>query len=243
MHAHPGARSRSRGFRRHLRLLTAFSFVTVAITAFAGVAQAAPTQPAPTTYDIHTTATSFSITVHNGSISTNNGVLAIRNNAGATAFQMPLNYRKEYLQFPIDARTSGNSATLIPSRDVARAVPVNPAEVERLRVEAAKQQKTAGPQTKQERDDEALARFNQELSAGLSISSIVGTVLGAIVGGAALCLLAGIPTGFIACLPFVPLGASLGGLVGLALGGGGSLIWSAVNYFNTINSPFVPPKK
>ncbi|MCF3939752.1 glycine zipper family protein [Gordonia tangerina] len=242
MHAHPGTRTRSRGLRRHLRLLTAFSFVTVAITAFAGVAQAAPTQPAPTTYDIHTTATSFSITVHNGSISTNNGVLAIRNNAGATAFQMPLNYRKEYLQFPIDARTSGNSATLIPSRDVARAVPVNPAEVERLRVEAAKQQKAAGPQTKQERDDEALARFNQELSAGLSISSLVGTVLGAIVGGVIGCL-TGLIAAIVGCLPAIPLGASLGGIVGLSLGGGGSLIYSAINYFNTINSPFVPPKK
>lgn len=242
MHAHPGTRTRGRGLRRHLRLLTVFSFVTVAITAFAGVAQAAPTQPAQTTYDIHTTATSFSITVHNGSISTNNGVLAIRNNAGATAFQMPLNYRKEYLQFPIDARTSGNSATLIPSRDVARAVPVNPAEVERLRVEAAKQQKAAGPQTKQERDDEALARFNQELSAGLSISSLVGTVLGAIVGGVIGCL-TGLIAAIVGCLPAIPLGASLGGIVGLSLGGGGSLIYSAINYFNTINSPFVPPKK
>lgn len=106
-------------------------------------------------------------------------------------------------------------------------------------MEAAKQQKAAGPQTKQERDDEALARFNQELSAGLSISSIVGTVLGAIVGGVLGCA-GGIVVG---CLPFIPLGASIGSIVGLALGGGGSLIWAAITYFNTINSPFVPPKK
>ncbi|MDY6808195.1 MAG: glycine zipper family protein [Actinomycetota bacterium] len=211
----------------------------MAITAFAGVAQAAPTQPGPTTYDIHTTASSFSITVHNGSISTNTGVLAIRNNAGATAFQMPLNYRKEYLQFPIDARTSGNTATLIPSRDVARAIPVNPLEVEQLRMQAA--EKVDAPRTKQERDDEALQRFNQELSAGISISSLVGTVLGAIVGGIAGCAL-GLFAAVIGCPFIIPLGASLGGLVGLALGGGGSLIWSAVNYFNTINSPFVPPR-
>lgn len=242
MHSHSGTHTRRPGLRRNLRLISIFSFVTVAITAFAGVAQAAPTQPAPTTYDIHTTASSFSITVHNGSISTDNGVLAIRNNAGATAFQMPLNYRKEYLQFPIDTRTSGDTATLIPSRDVARAVPVDPVEVEKLRVQAAKEQKADGPQTKRERDDEALARFNQELSAGVSISSLVGTVLGAIVGGVAGCLL-GLPLAGLGCLPGIPLGASLGGIAGLALGGGGTLIYSAIQYFNTINSPFVPPKK
>ncbi|MEE3853259.1 glycine zipper family protein [Gordonia sp. LSe1-13] len=238
MNAATGARVSHRGFRAPLRLLTIISLVTVAFTAFAGVAQAVPTRSAPTTYDIHTTPSSFTITVHNGSISTANGVLAIRNSAGATAFQMPLSYRKEYQQFPIDAKTVGNSATLIPSRDLSRANPVNPAEVEPFRVAA---QQVDAPRTKQERDDQALARFNQELSAGITISSLVGTVLGAVIGGAIGCAI-GFPAAGIGCLPGIPLGGSLGGIIGLALGGGGSLIYAAVQYFETINSPFVPPR-
>ncbi|MYR08374.1 glycine zipper family protein [Gordonia sp. SID5947] len=223
--------------RLHLTLLASISLATALITAFAGSVQAAPAKPAPTTYDVAVRAGSFSLTVHNGSISTNSGALVIRNSAGAEKFRMPLAYRKEYQQFPIDARTVGNTATLIPSRNVARSTPVNPVEVEALRVIAANQ--VDAPQTKKERDDQALARFNQELSAGLTISSLVGTVLGAIVGGVLGCA-GGIAVG---CLPFIPLGASIGGIVGLALGGGGSLIGAAIQYFNTINSPFVPPKK
>ncbi|MEE4025149.1 glycine zipper family protein [Gordonia sp. PKS22-38] len=237
MNAATGARVSHRGFRAPLRLLTIISLVTVAFTAFAGVAQAVPTGSAPTTYDIHTTPSSFTITVHNGTISTANGVLAIRNSAGATAFQMPLSYRKEYQQFPIDAKTVGNSATLIPSRDLSRANPVSPAEVEPLRVEAATKQ-VDGPRTKQERDDQALARFNQTLGAGFTIAQLVGTVLGAIVGGVLGCA-GGIVVG---CLPFIPLGAGIGGIIGLALGGGGTLIVAAIQYFETINSPFVPPR-
>ncbi|WP_353507123.1 glycine zipper family protein [Gordonia sp. ABSL11-1] len=179
----------------------------------------------------------MTITVHNGTISAANDTLSIRNATGVEKFRMPLSYRKEYLQFPIDARTAGNSATLIPSRNVARSTPINPVEVDQLRSLAASQ--ADAPTTKRERDDQALARFNQELSAGMSISSIVGTVLGAIVGGVIGCA-GGIVVG---CLPFIPLGASLGGIVGLALGGGGSVIVAAVNYFNTINSPFKPPRR
>ncbi len=227
--------------RYRLFLLTAISLATAAITAFAGVAQAAPTGPAPTTYDIALMGSSFKITVHNGSISTTNGTLLIRNAAGATRFQMPLFYRKEYRQFPIDARTVGNTATLTPIRNVARSTAVNPLEVDALRTVAATHQVDA-PQTKQERDDQALARFNQELSAGISISSLVGTIIGAIVGGVAGCLL-GLFAAIVGCPLIIPLGATFGGLIGLSLGGGGSLISAAIQYFNTINSPFVPPRK
>ncbi|GAB88073.1 hypothetical protein GORHZ_001_00050 [Gordonia rhizosphera NBRC 16068] len=225
--------------RRRLFLLTAISLATAAITAFAGVAQAAPAGPAPTTYDIALMGSSFKITVHNGSISTTNGTLLIRNAAGATKFQMPLFYRKEYQQFPIDARTVGNTATLIPSKDVARSTAVNPVEIEALRVAAAQQ--VDSPRTKQERDDQALARFNQELGAGMSISSIVGVAIGALIGGVLGCV-PGLALAVVGCIPGFLLGASLGSVLGLVLGGGGSLIFSAITYFNTINSPFVPPR-
>lgn len=228
--------------RLHLTVLATISLATALITAFAGSVQAAPAHAAPTTYDVAVGAGSFSLTVHNGSISTNSGALVIRNSAGAEKFRMPLAYRKEYQQFPIDARTVGNTATLIPSRNVARAVPVNPVEVEALRTIAAAQNADA-PRTKQERDDQALARFNQQLSAGITISSLVGTVVGGIIGAVIGCG-AGLPAALVGCLiPGLPLGIAIGSLAGLALGGGGSLIGAGIQYFNTINSPFVPPRR
>ncbi|MGC5257362.1 glycine zipper family protein [Gordonia sp. DT218] len=228
--------------RLHLTFLATISLATALITAFAGSVQAAPAHAAPTTYDVAVGAGSFSLTVHNGSISTNSGALVIRNSAGAEKFRMPLAYRKEYQQFPIDARTVGNTATLIPSRNVARSTPVNPIEVEALRTVAATQVADA-PRTKRERDDQALARFNQMAAAGMTISSIVGVAIGAVVGGLVGCSLGLFAAGIGCILGGIQLGAGLGSIAGLILGGGGSVITAAVQYFNTINSPFVPPKK
>ncbi|MFW0787535.1 glycine zipper family protein [Gordonia sp. CPCC 206044] len=225
--------------RTPLWLLTVISIATVAVTAFAGTAQAAPNPNRPTTYDVSVGGGAFSLTVHNGSISTNSGSLVIRNSAGAEKFRMPLFYRKEYRQFPIDARTVGNKATLIPSRNVARSTPVNPIEVEALRVSAANQVDV--PKTKQERDDQALARFNQVLGAGMTISQIVGIALGAVIGGIVGCV-PGLAIAGVGCIPGFLTGASIGAVVGLLLGGGGTLLIAGIQYFQTINSPFVPPK-
>ncbi len=232
--------------RLRLRILTTISLVTVAITAFAGVAQAAPTTPAPTTYDLHATAASLRITVHNGTISTNNGALEIRNSAGATKFRMPLAYRMEYLQFPIDARTVGTTAILTPSKNPARSIPVvDIAGVNALRTLAAKQQNNPksppkvdpdAPKTRKQRDDRARSEFNTTLAMGMTISQLVGMIIGAIAGGLIGCLI----TIFAACTGVVA-GAGLGGIVGLVLGGGGTLIYAAIQYFDTINAPFVPP--
>ncbi|MFW0797557.1 glycine zipper family protein [Gordonia sp. CPCC 205515] len=231
--------------RRHispqwqLRILAVISFVTVAITTLGGVAHAAPTPTSPVQFRVSTTANTLVVTVDHGSVSTAGGKFAIRNLAGETVFSMPLAYRKEYRQFPIDAHTSGRSATLIPSRDVSRSVAVDPAGVDALRVKAAQ---IVGPQTRQQRDDEALARFSGVLGAGLTISSIVGTALGAIVGGVIGCI-PGLVAALAGCIPGFLTGASIGSVVGLILGGGGSLVGAAIQYFMTITSPFVPQKR
>ncbi|GAB88072.1 hypothetical protein [Gordonia rhizosphera] len=236
--------------RLRLRILTTISLVTVAITAFAGAAQAAPTTPTPTTYDLHATAASLRITVHNGTISTNNGALEIRDSAGITKFRMPLAYRMEYLQFPIDARTVGTTAILTPSKNPARSTPViDIAGVNALRTVAAKQQNNSkstpkatpkvdpdAPKTRKQRDDRARSEFNTTLAMGMTISQLVGMIIGAIAGGLIGCII----TIFAACTGVVA-GAGLGGIIGLVLGGGGTLIYAAVQYFNTINAPFVPP--
>ncbi|MDH3012414.1 MULTISPECIES: glycine zipper family protein [Gordonia] len=229
--------------RKSTRTLVAvaISLATVVITAFAGTAQAAPKQVGPATYDATWNQSSLTLTLHNASASTDNGSLTIRGRNGAELFRMPLAYRLEDRQFPIDARQAGNKVTLIPSRNNARSVQVNPADVERVRGFARHQ--VAAPQTRQERDDQALVRFQQQLSAGTSISSLVGTIVGAIVGGGLACLVFGIAAPVVGCLVGVAPAAAVGGLVGLVIGGGGTLIGAGIHYFNTINSPFTPPKR
>ncbi|ATD72181.1 MULTISPECIES: hypothetical protein [Gordonia] len=233
-----GALSR---IRTRTLVAVAISLATVAITALAGTAQAAPKKPGIPTYDASWNASSLTLTLHNASASTENGALSIRDLSGTELFRMPLAYRSEYLQFPIDAREAGNKVTLIPSKNAARAVPVNPVEVEKVRGIARHQ--VAAPQTRQERDDQALTRFQQQLSAGTSVSSLVGTIIGAIVGGVFACTVLQLAAPVVGCLAGVAPAAAVGGLVGLAIGGGGTLIGAAIHYFNTINSPFTPPKK
>ncbi len=221
-------------------VLAVISLAAVAITAFSGVAQAAPKQPATPTYDASWNASSLTLALHNAKASTENGTLTIRDFSGKELFRMPLAYRLEDRQFPIDARQAGNKVTLIPSRDAARSVKVDAAEVEQLRGIARHQ--VAAPETRQERDDQALARFHQQLQTGMTVSSLIGTVVGGIIGGIVGCAL-GVPAAGIGCLAAIPLGTAAGALIGLTLGGGGTLIGAAIHYFQTINSPFVPPKK
>ncbi len=221
-------------------VLAVISLAAVAITAFSGVAQAAPKQPATPTYDASWNASSLTLALHNAKASTDNGTLTIRDFSGKELFRMPLAYRLEDRQFPIDARQAGNKVTLIPSRDAARSVKVDAAEVEQLRGIARHQ--VAAPETRQERDDQALARLQQQVQTGMTISSLVGTIIGAILGGVIGCV-AGIVAAVVGCLVGVAPAAAVGGMVGLIFGGGGTLIGAAIQYFNTINSPFKAPKK
>ena len=239
MHLDPQGETIPRS-RMRTMVLAVISLAAVAITAFSGVAQAAPKQPATPTYDASWNASSLTLALHNAKASTENGTLTIRDFSGKELFRMPLAYRLEDRQFPIDARQAGNKVTLIPSRDAARSVKVDAAEVEQLRGIARHQ--VAAPETRQERDDQALARFHQQLQTGMTVSSLIGTVVGGIIGGIVGCAL-GVPAAGIGCLAAIPLGTAAGALIGLTLGGGGTLIGAAIHYFQTINSPFVPPKK
>ena len=225
---------------RKKRLSAILVLVTAVVTAFAATAEAAPQRAPAATYDASWNASALTLTVHNASVSTDNGNLTIRDIAGAELFRMPLTYRNEFRQFPIDTRTAGNKVTLIPSRDAARSSALNPTEVEKLRGVA--RHNVAAPQTRQERDDQALTRFQSQLSAGMSIGTLVGTVVGAIVGGVIGCVI-GLVAVVVGCLVGVAPAAAIGGIAGLALGGGGALIAAGVHYFETINSPFTPPRR
>ncbi len=167
--------------------------------------------------------------------------LAIVDDSGVTVARLPLTYRLEYEEFPIAVSITGNSATLTPSRNPAQARALDQTQVDAVRTVAVKKQ-SSPPRTKQERDDQALARFNQQLMAGMTVSTIVGIVLGVVIGAIVGCI-PGLALAGVGCIPGLALGATVGSIVGTVLGGGGSLIVAAWQYFQTINSPFVPPPR
>lgn len=209
-----------------------------------GVTHATPGD-SPVRYTLTTTATSVDLSINNGRIEKRADVVSIKDASGITVLSIPLRYRLEYREYPIIAEVSPHKVSLIPSRDVSKSRAVDPASVDAARKSAARSENSTtsrGPQTRQERDDAALARFNQQLAAGMTVSTLIGTAIGAVVGAIAGCIL-GLPLAGLGCLPGIPLGATLGGLAGTILGGGGVLIVAAIQYFQTINAPFTPPRE
>ncbi|MET9201187.1 glycine zipper family protein [Gordonia sp. NPDC003585] len=180
-------------------------------------------------------ASSVTFALENGSAQVRAGRLTILNRTGTDIGQVPLSYRLENRQFPIAVRVVGRTVTLIPVRDVARSTVLNPRDVARVRGVAGS--KPNRHLTRQERDDQALARFNQQLAAGMSISALVGLTVGAIVGGTVGCLL-GLVAAVVGCLVAVAPAAGVGSVVGTILGGGGTAVIAGFHYFQTITSPF-----
>ena len=218
-----------------IRAIAIISAAVLAIPLLQSTAHAAPSS-ASVHYRLTGGPSSVSLSVAGGTIAREGSDLAIKNGAGKTVFRMALWYRDESLQFPIDAQVTPTSATLVPSRDKLRAHLVDPVQVNAMRSVAAK---AAPPkQTKQQRDNDALDRFNGELSAGMTISSLVGLAVGAVIGGAIGCGLGAALGAGIGCIfPGIETGATIGSIVGVILGGGGTLILAAIQYFQTINSP------
>lgn len=217
------------------RLIAGLAAAVLTIPLVHSIAQAAPPPPS-VHYQLSQTPTGVNLSVSDGSISREGNDVVVKNSAGQALFRMGLRYRSEYLEYPIDAAVSGKSVSLTPSRDVSRAHPLDPRQVNAVRQVAAKQ---APPkQTRQQRDNEALDRFNGVLNAGMTISSLVGLAIGAVVGGIAGCAIAGVTLTPLGCVfAGIPIGAGVGSIVGVILGGGGTLIVAAIQYFQTITSP------
>ncbi len=218
-----------------IRAIAIFAAAVLAIPLLQATAHAAPSSES-VHYRLSAGPSSVSLSVTDGTIAREGSDLVIKNGAGKSLFRMALWYRDEFLELPIDAHVTPTSATLVPSRDKLRAHLADPVQVNAMRAVAAKEAPTK--QTKQQRDNEALTRFNGQLSAGMTISSLVGLGLGAVVGAVVGCGFGAALGAGIGCLfPGIQIGAALGSIVGIILGGGGTLILSAIQYFQTINSP------
>ncbi|PXW35508.1 UNVERIFIED_CONTAM: hypothetical protein DES50_101453 [Williamsia faeni] len=188
-----------------------------AVVTTAGFITAIPANAAPSPTDINYHAeivggNQVVVTTDIGSLRTNNDQLEIVDAAGHVAATVPLFFNLEGRQYPIAANANGRTATLTPVVTPAAATPV------------------AAATTRDERDLQALQKLGTYVSVSVAIGGLVGTIVGAVIG----CLI-DIAT---ACLPGAVTGAGIGGVLGTIAVGGPTLIGAAVEYFNTINSPF-----
>ncbi|MFZ2240956.1 MAG: hypothetical protein WAV90_15700 [Gordonia amarae] len=226
--------------RTVVRVITASVLAVFAMTtAFmsTGGAAAAPA-PKPVSYKLLNTGKGVKMHVGNGTITSDDGWLAINDTAGRKVFTMPLSYSIDKLQFPIDIRHNGKyDAVLTPSQNKSLAVPVSTKTFEASKLFAeqdyAKKKKQCsktmtdkdGYKSRQERDDAALNRVTSQLGTATAIGGFVGTAIGAIIGLA----FAGIG---------MPFGATIGGIVGTLAAGGPTLVYAVNRYFTTLNTPF-----
>lgn len=223
--------------RTSLRLLVMFFSSVLLLGGFQAAAQAAPATPAEVpdiNYDFSQNGSQVLLKFENAEVAVNDGDLVVKDLGGNEALRYALHYDLADHRYPISATVDGGTATLTPVTDKSQARALTPKEIldNTARVDAYR--------TKRERDDAALARFNQELAAATAIGSLVGTVIGAVViGGILGCAIGALGAG-IGCLPGIVTGAGIGGIVGTIAAGGGGLIVAGIQYLQVINTPFRP---
>lgn len=223
--------------RTLVRVTTAAVLAIFALTtAFlsTGGAAAAPA-PKPVSYKLLNTGKGVKMHVGNGTITSEDGWVAINDTAGRKVWTMPLSYSLNKLQFPIDIRHDGKyDAVLTPSQDKSRAVPVSTKTFESSKLIAeqdyAKKKKKCdkamtdkdGYKSKQERDDAALSRVTSQLGTATAIGTFIGTAIGFIVT---------LPAGGVE-------GAAIGAVIGTIVAGGPTLVYAVSRYFTTLGTPF-----
>jgi small-conductance mechanosensitive channel len=204
-----------------MKFRTALVSAGVALACVAGVVTGAPANAAPAekiNYNASVQGQSIIFSTDAGSLRTANNQLQVVDSAGRVAVAYPLVYKFNNVSLPIKASANGRTATLTPQL---------PGKV---LVDA--------PATRQERDQQALNTLGSNVSTAVAIGGLVGTIIGAVVGCIVLSALPPVPV-----LTGCVTGAGIGGLAGTIIAGGPTLIGAVINYFNTINSPFVPPKR
>ncbi|MGV9819129.1 hypothetical protein [Nocardia xishanensis] len=225
------------------------ALLIAALGVTAGTVNAAPEAPAETgaiNFTAKSTETQSVITLDSGSLVVEDDALKIKAADGTVVAGTPLKFRIDDFELPIAAEISDRTATLTPQLDVDKAVykPV------------ALPYEDKAP-WKNEYDRE-LAAFNR-LKDTIGMGATIGTLVGGLGGGAVGCVLGGIAGATVASAtivglfgPFIPAAAvgCIGGI--LAVGALGALagqifitapvaIGAAIQYFTTINQPFVAP--
>ncbi|MGW6697413.1 hypothetical protein [Nocardia sp. NPDC055049] len=222
------------------------------LCATAAISSASPVPDVAPQNSVNFTATATDtqskISVDSGSIVVEGNVLKIKAPNGTDLTGAPLTFRVDDFEFPIAAEVNGRAATLTPrlSMDAATYKPI-----------ALPFEDKAPWKNEYDREQAAWNRMTATIGLGASL----GTLIGGLGGGALGCVLGGIAGATIASAtivglfgPFIPAAAlgCIGGI--LAVGALGTLlgqmlvtapvaIGAVIQYFTTIQQPFVSPAK
>lgn len=219
-----------------LRLATIGIAVATAAAAAIGTSAQATAAPSDVPFRVQATdGKTIQFEIERGAMAVEQGILTIRNAAGTTVATQELKYYKGGRAYPIGATVAGRTATLTPVTDVAKSTKVAPSQLPGAK---PAYWKIDGPQTRQQRDDQALQQFITDLSAAMTVSSIVGMIIGGIIG----CAIGFLGLGIL-CIPGAIIGISLGSILGSIFGGGGGVLGAGQKYMDTINKPFKPKYK
>lgn len=167
------------------------------------------------------------VDIDQGSFSTDNGQLQVRDNGGNVVTAVPLSYTLDDLDHPIQATVEGLRATLVPNTDPAAARPANPL-LHNVTSE------------KQSSFDDAVSAAATQFGLATAIGTLVGTVIGGSLGcvvGAAVGTPGLVPGWIGGCLAGAAVGITLGAAAGLVLVGVPAAIVVGIVFFNRINNP------
>ncbi|MFI9508637.1 hypothetical protein [Nocardia sp. NPDC052566] len=220
--------------------------LAAAVGIAAGTAGAQPENESAVGFTAAATDTQTIIKTDAGAMVIEDEIFKIKASNGTVLTGMPLKFRLDDFEFPIVAEIADRTATLTPQLDPHAAV-YKPA--------ALPFEDKAPWKNEYDREQAAWNRLTSTISMGAT----VGTLLGGLGGGAIGCVLGGIAGATVASAtiiglfgPFIPAAAigCLGGII--AIGALGTLagqifvtapiaIGAAIQYFSTINQPYVTP--
>ncbi|MGW0325565.1 hypothetical protein [Nocardia sp. NPDC003183] len=231
--------------------LAAAAGIALSLAGAATTVSAEPAPPPPVNVDLapgvnytaYKDGSAAVITVSDGTLIVDNGQFQIRDRAGRVLAGVPLEFTIDDIVFPIDTKLDGNTATLTPSLDTARA---------HYKPVALPFEDQAPWKSAYDREVAAWNRMTSTISMGAGIGAIVGAVasgtLGCLLGGAAGAVLTGpLATLFGAgplagCLIGAAALAPIGVLVGAMFVGAPVAIAAFIQYSATVNAPFTPTK-
>ncbi|MFE3441868.1 hypothetical protein ACFXNW_02420 [Nocardia sp. NPDC059180] len=220
------------------------ALLIAAIGVATGTAQAQPAPAEGVNVSYEANDKTASIAIDSGSLAVENGRLAIKSADGTVLAGTPLEFRVDDFVFPIAAQLDDRRATLTPQFDMEHAV---------YKPVALPFQEQDTFKSPYEREKAAFARMKDEISLAATVAGLTTTVIGGIAGCALGALAGGIVTlpvatlfgagPVVSCLVGGALGAGLIGIAGTILITVPVAIASAIQYFTTINEPFVAPAK
>lgn len=196
----------------------------------AGTSYANPAPEAPETIDwtSNIEGTSVVTTIDAGAfkVSGDGKNIELQDGLGNAVVSLPLAFQLNTLQFPMEQKISedGKTVTLTPIFDLGKAKSISgDATAQPINGVGLAIKDIASP----EENLMAQSTFNSQLAVATASGGLIGTVIGAIAGG--LGFLGG-PVGFAS----VPLGATVGGIVGTIAVGGPTLIAAGIGLGQTL---------